>query len=105
VRARDRKSLEYFASKGVAVQRSPEGDYPYRAFVDHSIMAPWFLDMGGLATKYSNFKSRVRDTHPRMEPLLHEVWAVMTQLEDDEARNELTDQEKQDRNNFNSGVE
>ena len=105
VRARDRKSLDYFADKGVAIMRSPEGDYPYRAFVSHEIMAPWFLDMGALATNYSNFKSRVRKTHPEMEPLLHDVWAVMLRLEDDTARIPLTDEEIDERIKFNAEAE
>lgn len=106
VRARDSKSLESFtAIDGGKIMRSPEGDYPYRVFVSHATMAEWFLRLGETATKYSNFKSRVAQTRPEMLGALHEVWAVMHQLEDVDAREPLSDAELAERIEFNQGVE
>ena len=106
VRARDAKSLESFtAIDGGKIMRSPEGDYPYRVFVDHATMAEWFLRLGETATKYGNFKSRVAQTRPEMLPALHEVWGVMHDLEDAGAREELTDAEWAERNEFSQEVE
>jgi hypothetical protein len=92
VRARDHKSLELLAAKAnVEVKRSPLGDYPYRVFVGDGPFLEWFLDRGG-DLKYDNFKSRVYQTRDaKFVKALNDVWAVMHQVEDAEARSPLVD--------------
>ena len=98
VRARDRQSLELLAEKaGVEIKRSPEGDYPYRVFVTDGPFIEWLLDRGG-ELKYSNFKSRVAKTRGyEFTDALHGVWAAMLAVEDEGAREPLTDAELDDR--------
>ena len=98
VRARDRQSLELLAAKaGVEVKRSPNGDYPYRVFVGDGPFLEWFLDRGG-ELKYSNFKSRVAKTRGyEFADSLHGVWAAMLAVEDEGAREPLTDAELDER--------
>lgn len=94
VRARDRQSLELLAAKaGVEIKRSPEGDYPYRVFVGDAPFIEWFLDRGG-ELKYSNFKSRVAKTRGyAFVEALHGVWSAMLAVEDEGAREPLSDAE------------
>jgi hypothetical protein len=90
VRGRDRESLESIASTaGVDIARSPQGDYPYRAFIKPEIFASWLAD-AALTLDYDNFKSHI--AHTRGYDYAHElgrVWSVMLNTEDEEARNSL----------------
>jgi hypothetical protein len=89
VRSRDRKSLEELAEVAdVEIIKTPNGDYPYRVFVDEIVFAKWFADQA-LNIDYSNFKSRVFDT--RGYEYAHElsrVWSVMLDTEDEDSRNQ-----------------
>lgn len=87
VRSRDRESLEsILAHTGGEVVRSPHGDYPYRAFVDPGKFATWVADVAG-NLNYDNFKSQVARTRGHsFAHSLHDVWAAMLDVEDDEAR-------------------
>ncbi len=88
VRARDRQSLEDLSvSAGVEIIKTPQGDYPYRVELVREQFITWMIDQMQ-EISYNNFKSRVHDTrgydfvHP-----LHQVWSVMHDVEDKEARN------------------
>jgi len=87
VRSRDHESLESVAGvAGVTIQRSPHGDYPYRAFVKPEVFAAWLADVA-LSLDYDNFKSQI--AHTRGYDYAHElgrVWSVMLATEDDDAR-------------------
>lgn len=83
IRARDKKSLEW---SGQEVTRTPDGDYPYRVTVSDEDFKGWLcasVDM----LDYYNFKSQVATIrgHEFARPL-HEVWSVMHDVEDKEAR-------------------
>lgn len=87
VRSRDRESLESVLAHtdGEAI-RSPRGDYPYRAFVDPNTFAKWLAGVAG-DLHYDNFKSQVARTRGHsFTHALHDVWAAMLQVEDEEAR-------------------
>jgi hypothetical protein len=88
VRARDRQSLEDLSvSTGLEIIKTPQGDYPYRIELVREQFITWMIDQMQ-EISYKNFKSRVQDTrgydfvHP-----LHQVWSVMHDVEDKEARN------------------
>ncbi len=88
VRARDRQSLEDLSvSTGLEIIKTPQGDYPYRIELVREQFITWMIDQMQ-EISYNNFKSRVHDTrgydfvHP-----LHQVWSVMHDVEDKEARN------------------
>ena len=88
VRARDRQSLEDLSvSAGEEIIKTPQGDYPYRVELVREQFITWMIDQMQ-EISYNNFKSRVHDTrgydfvHP-----LHQVWSVMHDVEDKEARN------------------
>lgn len=87
VRARDRESLEALAeTAGVDIAKSPNGDYPYRAFVKPEVFAVWVSDVA-LTLDYENFKSHI--AHTRGYDYAHElgrVWSVMLNTEDEDAR-------------------
>ena len=87
VRSRDRQSLEDLSvTAGVEIIKTPQGDYPYRVEVVREQFITWLAEQVE-DIHYKNFKSRVQDTrgydfvHP-----LHQVWDVMHQVEDKEAR-------------------
>ena len=87
VRSRDHQSLEDLAVKSeVEIIKTPQGDYPYRVEVTREQFIAWTAEQIEFIT-YKNFKSHVQDTrgyefvHP-----LHQVWDVMHQVEDKEAR-------------------
>ena len=92
VRSRDRESLESLAAKAqVEIKRSPNGDYPYRVFVDDASFTAWILDRGS-ELNYSNFKNRVVQTRgKKFASALNQVWSAMLSVEDDEARSPLVD--------------
>ena len=87
VRSRDRESLEALTSvTGDEIVSSPQGDYPYRAFVDPSSFSQWVADTA-LNVDYNNFKSQVATTRGySYTHALHEVWAAMLATEDRDAR-------------------
>ena len=87
VRARDKQSLApVAASFGLDILRSPEGDYPYRVFVQREQFAQWAFD-AVMNLGYRNFKARVFET--RGYEYAHElgrVWSVMLETEDVDSR-------------------
>lgn len=87
VRARDRESLEALtASTGDEIAHSPQGDYPYRAFVKPEAFTKWVAEMSA-DISYDNFKSQVAHTRGyHYTHALHDVWVAMLQTEDELAR-------------------
>ena len=88
LRARNHASLEPIAtSYGVTIINTPHGDYPWRTFVTNEQLADW-LSKTALELDYSNFKSRAHKTNQSSKFInaLHDVWAIMTQTEDSNAR-------------------
>ena len=88
LRARNHASLEAISSKyGVEIINTPNGDYPWRTFVTNEQLADW-LSTAALDLNYSNFKSHVHKVNPSRKFInsLHDVWAVMTSTEDEDAR-------------------
>jgi hypothetical protein len=87
VRSRDRASLTSIANfASVDIAKSPNGDYPYRAFVDSGLFAQWLFEQAE-AIRYSNFKSHIAKS--RGYEYAHElgrVWSVMLSTEDADAR-------------------
>lgn len=87
VRARDRQSLVRLAHQtDTTIQRTPTADYPYRVTVSRYAFAQWVEDQIH-DLRYPNFKSEVYVTRGAefAEPL-HEIWSVMHDVEDDNAR-------------------
>jgi len=86
-RARDRESLEALATiVGVDIVRSPNADYPYRAFVPSHDFSTWVSDQAKNIS-YGNFKAHMsRSRGPEFAHALHDVWAAMLQVEDTDAR-------------------
>ena len=87
LRARDRQSLEdisgYFQ---VAIEKSPDRDYPYRLEVTNEQFASWIV-REIIHINYTNFKSRVHETRGReFAGALSRVWSIMHDVEDVEAR-------------------
>lgn len=87
VRARDERSLYPLVKfAGVKVVKTPYADYPYRVEVTNEVFAGW---VSQLATEidYHNFKSEVgakrgyNYAHP-----LTQVWSIMHDVEDGNAR-------------------
>lgn len=90
VRARDKKSLEGLAEmSGVKTSHTPGGDYPHRVVVSKSEFQEWLMDRV-VKMDYDNFKSQVAKTrgHKFAAPL-HDVWSVMHDVEEDDARGSL----------------
>ena len=93
VRARDRAALEplqvaIFAMQEIEVDilNTPNADYPYRLHTDQSVFARWVAHAARDIT-YKNFKGRCVSTLPEeYQNALHDVWSVMHQVEDAEAR-------------------
>lgn len=87
VRSRDRNSLKPLAEfASVAIAKSPNGDYPYRSFVEPAVFAQWLFQQAE-ALSYDNFKNRIAKT--RGYEYAHElgrVWSVMLATEDAESR-------------------
>lgn len=87
VRARDKDSLaalsETFATP---IIKTPKSDYPYRISLSPQRFAAWVKHMA-INIDYRNFKSEVASTrgYEFSEPLM-DVWSVMHQVEDTEAR-------------------
>lgn len=78
VRSRDRKSLEPLSEMAdVAIQSTPERDYPFRVFVTKFDFTNWMVDSIDEMT-YNNYKSRMSTTRGReYVSALHDVWEVM----------------------------
>ena len=87
VRARDRKSLQPLVkATGAEVVATPLADYPYRISITNERFAGW-VNQQALSIDYKNFKSEVADTrgYGFAKPL-NQVWSVMHEVEDDQAR-------------------
>lgn len=84
VRARDRASLAPLAvSAGTEIDKTPTADYPWRTVVTKEALKEWMCDAIDDA-HYDNFKSKVTKTRGvQFVDALHEVWAVMMQVEED----------------------
>ena len=87
VRARDKVSLQPLEElTGQPIINTPEGDYPYRIFVEQEVFAAWVMK-AAIDIDYANFKSRMgRLRDYKYLCALHEVWAAMTHTEDSAAR-------------------
>jgi hypothetical protein len=87
VRARDRESLvELSTMADSKIAKSPHADYPYRTFVKADVFASWLSEVVA-DLDYHNFKSEVSGTRGyEFTHALHDVWAVMLQVEDEDAR-------------------
>jgi hypothetical protein len=87
VRSRDRESLEALATTaGVEIAQSPQGDYPYRAFVKPEVFAQW-VSVVAAEIDYDNFKSHIAHTKGYdYAHTLGSVWSVMLDTEDSNAR-------------------
>lgn len=87
VRARDRQSLEDIATTfSLAIEKSPDRDYPYRVEVTNEQFATWVAGKAG-DIQYPNFKSRVYETRGSLfAHALSSVWSTMHEVEDSEAR-------------------
>ncbi len=86
VRSRDRISLESLAAcANSEIVKSPDGDYPYRIFIDQNVFAKWAQEVvQGIG--YDNFKSHVAQVRGYdYAHNLHDVWAAMLRTEDEEA--------------------
>ena len=94
VRARDKVSLVSIAeATGQPILRSPEGDYPYRVFVERVAYAQWMFEQA-MNLDYRNYKNRVFDS--RGYEYAHElgrVWSVMLDTEDSDSREGSTGDE------------
>ena len=89
VRARDKVSLQSLEeATGAKTIKTPDGDYPYRLFVEQKDFAAWVTERA-LEVDYSNFKSRMAKLRDyNYLGSLHDVWAAMTRVEDADARTE-----------------
>jgi hypothetical protein len=87
VRSRDRESLEALATTaGVEIAQSPQGDYPYRAFVKPEVFAQW-VSVVAAEIDYDNFKSHIAHTKGYdYAHTLGSVWSAMLDTEDSNAR-------------------
>lgn len=87
VRARDRESLEPLSQfLDARIACSPNGDYPYRLFIEESRFKDWLL-VQVITLNYFNFKTEVRrQRKDKFVDALHDVWAIMHGVEDDQAR-------------------
>lgn len=90
VRSRDRQSLVQLAqSAKVDIGQSPDGDYPWRVYVQQVQFADW-VSSAALEVNYENFKNHIKQTRgPRFADLLGEVWAVMLHAEEPDSRSDM----------------
>ena len=87
VRARDRRSLQPLAKQtGAAIVATPLADYPYRIAITNEQFSTW-VSAQAKSIDYKNFKSEVADTlgYACAKPL-NQVWSVMHEVEDEQAR-------------------
>jgi len=93
LRARDKESLQPLVdATGQPIVHTPEGDYPYRIFIEQTDFADWVAKCA-LELEYPNFKSRMAQFRGyKYLGALHEVWAAMCRTEDLDSRN-LSDDE------------
>ena len=87
VRARDSKSLESLAFKfKKPIIHTPTADYPYRLKLSHQDFESWVINQV-LTIDYPNFKSEVSQSRGfGFAKALNQVWAVMHDVEDKNAR-------------------
>jgi hypothetical protein len=87
VRARDSKSLESLARfTGLAIIKTPLADYPYRIVINQQLFCDW-ISQQAMNINYSNFKSQIAVVRGyEFAKPLNEVWSVMHDVEDSEAR-------------------
>ena len=90
VRARDRKSLESLAAIAkTEIRKSPNGDYPYRVFVDLPDFGMWVFE-AVTDIDYDNFKAEMHEHRDStFAAALGQVWLAMTSTEDADARVEV----------------
>lgn len=83
VRARDKMSLQPLVDRYGAklVAKVGRSDYPHRVFISRTDFVDWLVELGE-TLDYDNYKNRAARTrgYDFVEPL-HDVWAVMHQLE------------------------
>lgn len=86
-RSRDAESLASLALvTGEKIIKTPLSDYPYRIIIDRRAFRDWVADQAR-NIDYSNFKSKIAITRGyEFAKPLHEVWSVMHDVEDTEAR-------------------
>ncbi len=94
VRARDKVSLQPLEElTGQPIINTPDGDYPYRIFIEQTALADW-VAKSALDIDYSNFKGRMAKFRDyKYLGALHEVWAAMTHTEDAASRGFDQDEE------------
>ena len=95
LRARNHASLETIAATyNTEILNTPNGDYPWRTFITNEQLAQW-LSETALNLDYSNFKSRAHKVNKSSKFIsaLHDVWAVMTHTEDENARRPRSNQQ------------
>ena len=87
VRARDVESLKSLIRfSGSKIIKTPHADYPYRIVVNQQVFTNWIAEQAQ-NIDYSNFKSQVAAMRgSKFAKPLHEVWSVMHEVEDAEAR-------------------
>lgn len=87
VRARDKVSLQPLEElTDQPIINTPDGDYPYRIFVEHELFAAW-VTKSALDLDYANFKGRMAQLRDyKYLGALHEVWAAMSHTEDAASR-------------------
>jgi hypothetical protein len=92
LRARNHASLEAIAAQcNTEIVNTPHGDYPWRTFITNEQLAHW-LSETALNLDYSNFKAQAHKVNKSSAFInaLHDVWAVMTHTEDENARRPRT---------------
>ena len=94
IRARDKVSLQPLEElTGQPIINTPDGDYPYRIFVEQELFAAWVTKCA-LDIDYSNFKGRMAKFRDyKYLGALHEVCAAMTHTEDAASRGFDQDEE------------
>ena len=91
VRARDRESLTQISLYcKTTITLTQFADYPYRIVISPEKLIEW-INNEIKAIDYSNFKNRVKITRGnKFEKALTQVWNIMHNIEDAQARTEVT---------------
>ena len=87
VRARDAQSLQELANLTASqIIKTPLADYPYRVSISKESFTEW-ISKQIEALDYPNFKSEIASTRgDNFAKPLNQVWSVMHDVEDSEAR-------------------
>lgn len=82
VRARAEQDLVYLVGHRVAIDYSPDRDYPFRCSLPKETLS-WLLELEIGRIDYHNFKSRVEESlsFARARPL-HRVWDTLIEIEE-----------------------